>query len=102
MERFKCASKRLLTNGLSKVLSEYFVPSATILFCVYRTLTNDRFYSAPAHRMRSGSCENVELDFFQPPKSGCPSFDRFMKGVEHMPSLFKTIMSSIFAFLIIS
>lgn len=30
-----------------------------------QTLTNDRFYSAPAqHRIRSGSCENVELDFF--------------------------------------
>lgn len=72
------------------------------IYCAYRTLTNDRFYSAPAHRMRSGSCENVELDFFQPPKSGCPSFDRFMKGVEHMSALFKTIMSLIFGFLLIS
>lgn len=33
------------------------------------TLTNDRFYSAPAHRIRSGSCENVELDFFNHQKA---------------------------------
>lgn len=55
------------------------------------TLTNDRFYSAPAHRTGYAAVPVRMLNsiFFKPPKSGCPSYDRFMKGVEHMSAIFK-------------